>query len=98
MKYRKKPIVVDAIQYKGTYEWKVITPCKPDIWANDAIIESLVHDSTENNPTGEFLRVFTSKGMMIAIVNDWIIRGVNGEFYCCKPDIFEKIYEPVEEM
>ena len=37
----------------------------------------------------------TLEGKMIAQVNDWIIRGVQGEYYPCKPDIFEKTYEPV---
>lgn len=38
----------------------------------------------------------TLEGIMRVDINDWIIKGVNGEFYPCKPDIFEKTYEPVE--
>lgn len=38
----------------------------------------------------------TLEGVMTATEGDWIIKGVNGEFYPCKPDIFEKTYEPVE--
>ena len=41
------------------------------------------------------LIIHTLEGKMIAQVNDWIIRGVQGEYYPCKPDIFEKTYEPV---
>lgn len=40
----------------------------------------------------------TLEGAMVANVGDWIIKGVNGELYPCKPDIFEKTYEPVEQV
>lgn len=43
------------------------------------------------------LSVYTLEGRVTARPGDWIIKGVNGEFYPCKPDIFEKTYEPVEE-
>lgn len=43
------------------------------------------------------LKIFTLEGAMMANIGDWIIRGVNGEYYPCKPDIFEKTYEPAEE-
>lgn len=61
MKYRKKPIIIDAYQ----------TPIELDI--------------------------VTLEGVMHADVGDYIITGVNGEKYPCKPDIFEKTYEKVEE-
>ena len=43
------------------------------------------------------LRIQTLEGVMTARIDDWVIRGVNGEFYPCKPDIFAATYEPVEE-
>ncbi len=43
----------------------------------------------------EFLEIDTREGCMIADLKDWIIKGVKGEFYPCKPDIFEMTYEPV---
>lgn len=43
------------------------------------------------------LEILTLEGKMTADVGDWIIRGVKGEFYPCKPDIFEATYEPAEE-
>ena len=47
-------------------------------------------------PVGEtYLEIETLEGVMKANLGDWIIKGVNGEFYPCKPDIFEKTYEPV---
>lgn len=45
---------------------------------------------------GEFFEIYTLEGRMTAQSGDWIIKGVAGEFYPCKPDIFEKTYEPVE--
>lgn len=45
---------------------------------------------------GEVIYIDTLEGVMRADCGDWIIKGVNGEFYPCKPDIFEKTYEPVE--
>lgn len=48
------------------------------------------------NQTDEGCEIVTLEGTMLAGYGDWIIQGVNGEFYPCKPDIFEKTYEPVE--
>ena len=48
--------------------------------------------------TNEELDINTLEGVMHANIGDWIITGVNGEQYPCKPDIFEKTYEPVEEI
>jgi hypothetical protein len=42
------------------------------------------------------LHIETLEGILTASPGDWVIKGVNGEFYPCKPDVFEKTYEPVE--
>jgi hypothetical protein len=78
-KYRKKPVVVEAIQYRKGYPLDVITFAQGATWARDKNV----------------VRIKTLEGTMIAEVGDWIIKGVNGEFYPCKPDIFEKTYEAV---
>lgn len=88
-KFRKKPVVIEAWQYTGNNSYLFQS-------LSDNIKESPVLEPAENNPTGEYLQISTLEGVMIAIVGDWIIKGVNGEFYPCKPDIFEKTYEPVE--
>ncbi|WP_407690379.1 hypothetical protein [Salimicrobium halophilum] len=49
-----------------------------------------------NDPDSPYLRIETLEGTMRADVGDYVIKGVNGEFYPCKPDIFEKTYEAVE--
>lgn len=75
-KYRKKPVVIDAVQYVDVGQQY---PGRCDC--------------------GErFLpHIHTLEGIMGVIGGDWIITGVNGEHYPCKPDIFDKTYEKVEE-
>lgn len=91
VKYRKKPVVIEAIQYTGKNGWQITH------WSKDEVIESPVLEPNANNPTGEYLQIKTLEGTMIANVGDWIIKGVNGEFYPCKNEIFEKTYEPVTD-
>jgi hypothetical protein len=90
-KYRKKPVVIEAIEYTGQNGDHI------NRWSNKKVVESPLLEKTKENPTGDYLQVFTLEGMMTAIVGDYIIRGIKGEYYPCKPDIFEKTYEPVEE-
>lgn len=86
MKYRKKPVVIEAIKFDGSSE------SLKSIDEMMGIINDL--DFTGGSPK-IFIR--TLEGIMTAIQGDWIIKGVNGEFYPCKPDIFEKTYEVVED-
>lgn len=88
MKFRKKPIVVEAfrIGIDPTPEWFVGA-----MRNSNSII--LKRDLT-NRPCAE---IITLEGTMNAGYADYIIRGVNGEIYPCKPEIFEKTYERVEE-
>lgn len=89
MKYRKKPVVIEA------WPW--------DDWPD---LPGIVHrpiDTDQPNARcfscdhswGEHASVATLEGSHSACVGDWLIRGVKGEFYPCKPDIFEQTYEPV---
>jgi len=84
-KYRKKPVVVEAMQ---------IT------WGGSLLdIINFVGDDTNILLRDEKGNLFinTLEGKMSVLINDYVIKGVNGEFYPCKPDIFEKTYEKVEE-
>jgi hypothetical protein len=90
-KFRKKPVVIESIQWTGDNDFEIKN------WSNDIVYSSPVLEPIVENPTGKYLQIKTLEGVMTAIVGDWIIRGVNGEFYPCKPDIFEKTYESVEE-
>lgn len=86
MKYRKKPVVVEAIQIKHNNVDKVKQFC-PEIKVVD----------TKLSTSDIYFTIRTLEGIHITTVGDYIIRGVAGEYYPCKPDIFEKTYEPVEE-
>jgi hypothetical protein len=85
-KFRKMPVVIEAIQYDGT---------------ENSVVEIL--QMKETNSSAKSIRVdagdlliHTLEGVMRADKGDWVIKGVNGELYPCKPDIFDKTYEPVE--
>ena len=78
-KYVKKPVVVEAIKYDGT---------------NKVEIQEFMDRYLDDTQDGQ-LKIETLEGIMLANVGDYIIKGVSGEFYPCKPDIFEKTYEKV---
>jgi hypothetical protein len=75
-KYRKKPVVIEAIKYTGD---------------NGAEIGLFVGEA-DRNEANQFL-IHTLEGTMAADPGDYIIKGVKGEFYPCKPDIFETTYD-----
>lgn len=83
MKYRKKPVVIEAIQYDSTVGIGALIIN----WARPQIIR-LTHRGLE---------IPTLEGVMLADRGDYIIKGVKGEFYPCKPDIFEATYEAVKD-
>lgn len=87
MLYRKKPVVIEAIQYDGTEKSLVeIVKCFNSIKAS---VSSDIQDD-------QFI-IETLEGSHIASPGDYIIKGVKNEFYPCKPDIFKMTYEKVEE-
>lgn len=95
MKFRKRPIVIEAILWNGNNLRDVIefTNGPPNLRTQHARMrwddyESLVQDSG--------LRIYTLEGAMLANVGDMIVRGVQGELYPCKPDIFAATYDPVD--
>ena len=89
MKYRKKPVVIEAIQWNGDNLYECL--CFINCDTKGIPLHDIFHNV--KNEIG----IQTLEGTMIASVGDYIIKGVNGEFYPCKPDIFEKTYEKVEE-
>jgi hypothetical protein len=84
MKYRKKPVVVEAFQWKGHGFVKF-----PEWWERAV-------QSGEVFSQGKKAFIETLEGRMTATPSDYIIQGVNGEIYPCKADIFEKTYEAAE--
>ena len=97
MKYRKKPVVIEAFQYDGDLKGKDGNYYVPD-WAVKAFEDGVLHYPLPadllHSPCE--LYVMTLEGDMHVSIGDYVIRGVNGEIYPCKPDIFEKTYEPAE--
>lgn len=85
MKFRKKPVVIDAIRLDKISNEEVVAFMGGE--------EKRNIDFSINNRTGQ-LRIVTREGTMTAESGDWIIKGVAGEYYPCKPDIFEATYDP----
>ena len=90
--WRKKPVVIEAIQHDGTHDrtQQIIE------WMNASNPRFDPNDSATWTVSGYYgtLTIKTLEGEMTASKGDWIIRGVKGEFYPCKPDIFAATYEP----
>lgn len=95
-KFRKKPVVIDAVQLTkaGIYEAYSFIYGPPNLSSH---IASDKWADYEEIVSKEGIKIKTLEGEMTASLNDWIIKGVNGELYPCKPDIFEKTYERVED-
>ncbi len=87
-KFRKKPVVIEAIQWNG----KDLPLDKSPQWLIDAVMKT-PGDMGNIFKVDDSLLVYTLEGTMYANPGDWIIQGVKGELYPCKPDIFEKTYE-----
>jgi hypothetical protein len=81
MQYRKKPVVVEALQWLGHNREEMKVFVQPSDRAFVCDVDTLM--------------ISTLEGDMTALVGDWIIKGIKGEFYPCKPDIFEATYEAV---
>lgn len=83
MKYRKKPVVVEAVQWRGDNVDEV----------KEFVGQFLLVDSILQR-----MYISTLEGRMEVKLNDYIIKGVDREFYPCKPAVFEKTYDIVEEV
>lgn len=79
-KFRKKSVVIEAVQFK---------------LLNSREVEDFVGGDMGKNQEGQNV-IATLEGAMIVSLNDWIIKGVKGEFYQCKNDIFLATYEPAD--
>ena len=94
-KYRKKPVVIEAVQWTGNNLREIIafTDGQPD---TRKTYTGMKWEEYEDLVSKRGLIVFTLEGKHIASVGDFIIKGVQGECYPCKPDIFAATYEPVD--
>ena len=91
MRYRKKPVEIEAVQWTGENLEEI-----------KAFGESFIFDIIDtawevgNGSPYVFMKIKTLEGDMIVSEGDYIIKGISGEFYPCKPDIFKATYEEVE--
>lgn len=91
MKYRKKPVVVEAVQFNNVNAEEISDFIGKKV--KHEIESTVAYDAGRGAPVSS-VTIETLEGNMKAMPGDWIIKGVNGEFYPCKPDIFEKTYQP----
>lgn len=84
MKYRKKPVVIEAVQFDGRHAGNILAFCQDNAFVTIP-------------PTGHYLYIKTLEGDMKVSPKDYVIKGIKGEFYPCKPDIFEATYERVND-
>ena len=90
-KYRKKPVIIEAFQYG--------IDNRPD-WFDDKVTSNdiITHIGNDRKETQDYYcEINTLEGIMTGQLGDFIIQGVSGEIYPCKPDIFEKTYKLVNE-
>lgn len=85
--YRKRPVVIEAIRWQGDNFMALLDWGCPAAILPATDMQSLVIGTLEDGPNCEAVHVAT--------LGDWIIRGIKGEFYPCKPDIFEGSYDRV---
>ena len=90
--YRKKPIVIEAVQYTNLNREEI------ESFVGEKLKQELESETAYLAGKGAprfSLTIPTLEGQHLASVGDWIIKGVKGEFYPCKPDIFKATYEKV---
>lgn len=85
-RWRKKPVVIQAVRYDGSNDRLILD------WINYFGGKAASRDDGDPGK-GWHLEIRTLEGVMRADIGDWIIKGIQGEFYPCKPDIFEATYE-----
>lgn len=91
-KYRKKPVVIEAVQFTREMAERCLIDKEP---APFRLTVSGQFNAGQRKVHSAYIYIKTMEGVMRADIGDYIIRGVKGELYPCKPDIFEATYEPV---
>jgi hypothetical protein len=97
-KYRKKPVVIDAIQLLWDTWNDICGFVSKESFAGGVYLDDKTFEELPEGKTSQTLglKIKTLEGTHLARQGDYIIKGVSGEFYPCKPDIFEQTYERVE--
>lgn len=94
--FTKKPVTIEAVQLTWSNWSSICEFVSPEYFDGGCYLDKDGKETTDcNGRIG--LRLKTKEGVMLASENDWIIKGVKGEFYACKPDIFDLTYEPTKQ-
>lgn len=95
MKFRKKPVVIEAMQLVGSNAdyHNVFSWVERHVGTFNPLSQFIPKRGISIDPETGYVLIATLEGVMQARPGDWIIKGVQGEFYPCKPDIFEQTYE-----
>lgn len=96
-KYRKLPVIIEAVELKFTHYSikKCIEFMGQNVDTSSYETDRRFDDYVAQVSSRGFLEIDTLEGVMKASEGDFIIRGVNGEFYPCKPDVFNRTYEEI---
>ena len=95
MKYKKKPVVIEAIQWNGQNAKQILEFMGQKVDLSSQIAQDSFYDYELSLQNG--WKITTLEGGHIASINDFIIKDIKGKFYPCKPDIFSLTYDKVEE-
>lgn len=93
MKYKKKPVIIEAVEFKGFLEDDDFSE-RPD-WLLKAIYDDNIVKFFDKPG---LLTINTLEGPIYASPGDFIIKGIQGEIYPCKPDIFKQTYESINDI
>lgn len=96
-KYRKKPVVIEAIQWNGGNDQEVLEFCFSDKCWKDGLDSGYVDPGIGFTPAMGTFDIPTLEGVMTVEIGDYIVRGTEGELYPCKPIAFERSHELVED-
>ena len=96
MKYRKRPVNIEALQWTGKNHREMFDFLAYGTKHDSPIETSGVNFYIDHGKVEGGLIIKTMEGEHIASIGDYIIKGIAGEFYPCKPDIFEKTYEKID--
>lgn len=98
MKFRKKPVVIESVRFpmQEFADNPLGFEEKPPEWLEKAVEEKIIYPEFRTEDYW-YLVIKTLEGEMTVTPGDWIIQGIKGEIYPCKPDIFEATYELVNE-
>lgn len=96
-RYRKKPVEVEAIQLTWSNWNEICDFVDKEYFGGGVYLDLLGNEMPEGQGSDIIgLKINTLEGIMLAVQDDYIIKGIQGEFYSCKPDIFHATYEKVD--